>query len=123
MGNKATFPRRFRKRVKRRVLILDECERAGKLRRGAFVGGFWVDQGHRAEAGRKGERRLRWRVSASEVAGRMETFGTASRTKDLRADGITERHKGRKEAMTLPRFLMKHLGSARKPREAENFPG
>lgn len=123
MGNKATFPRRFRKRVKRRVLILDECERVEKLKRGACVGGFWVDQGHQAEAGRLGERRLRWRVSASEVAGRMETFETASGTKDLRADGRTERHTGRKEAITLPRFEMKHLGSARKPREAENVSG
>jgi len=66
---------------------------------------------------------LRWHVSVCEVAGRMETFGTASRAKDLRADGRTERHKGRKEAITLPRFWMKHLGSARKPREAENVLG
>ena len=90
--------------MKRRVLTLDECERVAKLKRGAFVGGFWVDQGHQARAGRLGERRLRWRVSASKVAGRMETFGTATGAKDLKADGRTERHKGRKEAITLPRF-------------------
>jgi len=89
----------FEREWTRRASRLDECERAEKLKRGAFKGGFWVDQGHRVKAGLKGERRLGWHASAGKVVRRMETFVSASQTEDLRVGGKTERQKGRKKAM------------------------